>query len=72
MERKIAEEPKLYKNAELLHDLNNLLIGIKIWLYDEGIIARSYHPKPTSEEIDKVMQRVRTELMKDAEPMRKY
>lgn len=63
-----------YTNAELMDELNDFCIALKIWLYPERIgnklpdLQRRY-PKPNLSEIDNLQVRINTELRKDAEPM---
>lgn len=75
--RRERYEPMEYANAELMEDLNNFCIALKIWLYPEEMgdkleDFKSRHPKPGIDDLDQLQARIHLELMKDAKPLRKY
>lgn len=66
-------ELKKYANQELMDDLNQFFVTIKVHLLPnvpESVI-QSY-PKPTVKEMDEIMLRLMDVLKKDSSPMRKY
>lgn len=64
-------EPMEYANKELMAELNELFINIKVWMFDGAAKLRDRRPKPSHEEIDEVHMRVHRALMKDAQPIRR-
>ena len=68
--------PMEYKNAELMNDLNEFMVCVKLYLHTDKIISGANltgkYPKPSVEEIDAIHQRVHRELQKDAKPFIKY
>lgn len=65
-------EPMDYANKELMNELNELFINIKVWLYEDAAKLRARRPKPSHEEIDDLHVRVHRALMKDAKSLRRY
>lgn len=69
--------PMEYANQDLLDELNDFCISLKIWLYPEKFenklqdLQRRY-TKPDLSEIDNLQHRINTALKKDAKPMIKY
>jgi len=59
-----------YPNGDIANELNELVINIKVWMYDEAAKLRGHRPKPTSEEIDRIHTKILRALMKDCRPMR--
>jgi hypothetical protein len=69
--------PMDYKNAELMEELNDFMITVKVWLnpelFGEAIAnVKNRHQKPTIMEMDSLHSRVRQVLQKDATPFVKY
>lgn len=56
-----------YKHADLMDELNELFIAVKVHLY--SIELKRPIPKPAVEEIDRIHTRINHILMMDAEPM---
>lgn len=57
MQRRERYEPRVYRNARLMKNLNEWCICLKIWLYSEEFAkdlkrAKHYHPKPDRIEFD--------------------
>jgi hypothetical protein len=61
-----------YANGDLANELNELIINIKVWLYDEAAQLRDRRPKPSPKELDDIHMRVHQALMKDCKPIRRY
>jgi hypothetical protein len=61
-----------YANGDLANELNELMINIKVWMYDEAAQLRDKRPKPTPQELDAIHMRVHHALMKDCRPIRRY
>jgi hypothetical protein len=59
-----------YANGDLANELNELIISVKIWMYEEAANLRANHPKPTAAELDSIHMRVHRVLMADAKPKR--
>lgn len=57
-------EPRIYKHEQLINELNQLMIDIKLALYHD-------RAKPTVEELDRLHIRVREVLMQDSTLLRK-
>lgn len=74
MNRRLCE-PKIYKNQQLMNDLNEMFIRIKCHLFELDNLKTSDYPlkqkfpKPSVKELDEIMSRVNIELQKDNEPM---
>jgi hypothetical protein len=64
-------EPMEYANGDLAYELNELMINIKVWLYDEAARLRDKRPKPSPDELDDIHMRVHRVLMSDAKPIRR-
>lgn len=64
-------EPMEYANGDLANELNELMISIKCWLYEDAAKLRVHRPKPTSAELDAIHIRLHRVLMKDAKPLRR-
>jgi hypothetical protein len=60
-----------YANGDLANELNELMINIKVWLYEEAASLRDRRPKPSPEELDSIHMRVHRVLMSDAKPIRR-
>lgn len=60
-----------YANKDLMAELNELFINIKVWLYEDAAKLRDRRPKPSAQELDDIHMRVHRALMKDAKPMRR-
>lgn len=65
-------EPMEYANKELIAELNELFINIKVWMYEDAASLRARRRKPSATELDEIHMRVHRALMKDAKPMRRY
>lgn len=65
-------EPMEYANKDLANELNELMINIKVWLYEDAAKLRIHRPKPSIDELDGIHMRVHQALMKDAKPMRRF
>ncbi len=72
------EEPRIYKHETLLHELNNMMMRIKIHLGEnEEALGKSAtrlklkYPVPTSQELNGLHQRI-NEILKKDYTMRKY
>lgn len=69
--------PMEYANQELMADLNNWCIALKIHLHPERFgdklqdLQRRYG-KPEIQDIDEMMNRLTQALSKDSKPMIKY
>lgn len=61
------EPLKEYRHQQLMDDLNELLICVKVHLY--GLQVQ--RPKPTVEDLDMMQHRVNEVLRQDARPMRR-
>jgi len=67
-------ELKKYKHQELMNELNEMSIKLKIWLYhsDNEQLTNS-RPKPTVQELDDLfLNKIMDVLRKDSEPLVKY
>lgn len=64
MKRHISEPPKMYKNASLMNELNDMMIMVKVHLFDELKEARKIYSKPTVKDIDDLHFRIEQELKK--------
>lgn len=77
MRRRPPQELMEYRNQQLMDDLNEFCISLKIWLYPEHCgenrerLQRRYG-KPTVADMDQLLFRLIEELQKDARPMRRY
>ena len=60
-----------YTNKELMNELNELFINIKVWMYEEAAQLRDRRPKPTAGYLDQVHMRVHQALAKDCRPLRR-
>lgn len=60
--------PMEYKNEQLINEFNQLMIDIKIHLFNLPVKRH----KPTNKEIDEIFNRIMLELRKDAKPLVKY
>jgi hypothetical protein len=66
-----------YANQELMNDLNNHCIALKVWLHPGEVgahlsaLQRKY-PKPSALDIDAMMNRLMQAIRKDSKPMIKY
>jgi hypothetical protein len=60
-----------YANGDLAQELNELMINIKVWLYEDAARLRDRRPKPRPEELNNIHMRVHAALMKDARPIRR-
>lgn len=60
-----------YANGDLANELNELMINIKVWLYEDAAQLRDRRLKPSPKELDNIHMRVHQALMKDAKPMRR-
>lgn len=65
-------ELRIYANAALMAEYNEMMIRVKVNL-DEGSHQNIIHrfPKPTVEEIDSLQRRINAELSKDSKPMKR-
>lgn len=70
--------PMDYKHRELMNELNNFMIAVKLWIHAGGPfesqmeeVKKSY-PKPTTEQIDDLHRRINGVLQQDATPFIKY
>jgi hypothetical protein len=69
--------PMEYANQELMDDLNNYCIALKIWLHPElfGDKLQNLHRrygKPEIQDIDEMMARLMQALREDSKPMIRY
>ena len=64
-------EPMEYANGDLANELNELMINIKVWLYEEAASLRDRRPKPRPDELNDIHMRVHRVLMSDAKPIRR-
>lgn len=60
-----------YANGDLANELNELMINIKVWLYEEAASLRDRRPKPRPDELNDIHMRVHRVLMSDAKPIRR-
>jgi hypothetical protein len=60
-----------YANRQLMNELNELMINIKVWLFEDAAKLRARRPKPSPEDIDRIHMEVHRALAKDAKPMRR-
>ena len=76
------EEPKFYKNEDLIMELNDMMIRIKVHFISSKEMKKQnpesykkvalYHPKPTSDELDRLQLKINQVLEKDWESVIKY
>lgn len=77
MQRHARFEPLIYDNQELMDELNEFAVALKIWLFPERFgdkladLHRRY-PKPDLSAIDNLQAKLNSVLRKDAKPMWKY
>jgi hypothetical protein len=71
--------PMDYKHAELMRELNEFSIAIKVWLHSELLPddqarkeMRERYARPDIDYIDSLHRRIREVLQKDATPFIKY
>lgn len=60
--------PQDYKNQQLMDELNEFCIQLKVWLCEETKALRERFPKPTSQDIDNMQNRLNRVLKEDAKP----
>jgi hypothetical protein len=60
-----------YANGDLANELNELMINIKVWLYEEAASLRDRRPKPSPDQLNDIHMRVHRVLMSDAKPIRR-
>ncbi len=68
---KQQNELRLYANEQLMDEFNNLMIRIKVHLFDLEKL-KGHHRKPTNEELDNLFLRIISKLKEDSIPMRRY
>ena len=67
------EPMKVYKNQDLILELNEMMIKIKIQLYHpDNKKLQENHPKHTSEELDVLQGKINRILYKDWDYLVKY
>ena len=71
MAPRIARPQKRIINQCLISELNELLVDIKVHLFDIDKLKKE-HPKPTLEEIDKIHAKVDEVLFREQESYIKY
>lgn len=64
------QQPRIYKNQELMDKLNDLFIRIKLELYHTE--HNLCYNKPTVKEIDVIMNQIFNELKKDYTIIKKF
>jgi hypothetical protein len=69
--------PMEYVNQELMTEWNEFNIALKIWLYpvefgDKLADLQRRYPKPTREDLDRMLHQVYAALRTDSKPMVKY
>jgi hypothetical protein len=68
-------EPKIYKHQQLIDEYNEMMIRIKVHLFELNNLKTSdkisplNFPKPTVQELDELMNKIITVLSKDNKPM---
>jgi hypothetical protein len=67
---RIREPLQEYKNEQLMSDLNEMMIRVKVHLL--GIKTGIQWPIPTSKELDDLQNRLNEVLKQDSKPMVKY
>lgn len=82
MSRRLSEPPSMQKHGQIMHELNEMSIRLKIHKKDISeesaeqqakiIEARKRHPDPTTEEIISILERCRDEMDLCREPYKKY
>jgi len=65
MNRIAPQEYKIYKHQQLMDELNQLMIDIKLALYHD-------REKPSVSDLDKMHHRIREILSQDNTPLKKY
>lgn len=69
--------PMEYANQELMNEWNEFNIALKIWLYSDEFgdklpdFQRRY-PKPSMDDLNRMLQQIYAALSKDSKPMVKY
>lgn len=67
-------EPKIFHNKELMNEFNDIMIRIKLHLFEFNDLKSSDKisplevPKPTVKELDELMSKIFDVLKKDSEP----
>jgi hypothetical protein len=66
-----------YANQQLMDEWNEFNIALKIWLYpgefgDKLPNLQRRYPKPTMDDLDRMLHQVYAALSKDSKPMVKY
>lgn len=69
--------PMNYKHSELINDLNEFMIAVKIWMHPELFgeavhDLKTQHPQIDIKDIDALQRRINEVLKKDAESFVKY
>lgn len=78
MERKIVAPLRRYKHQQLMDQLNDLMLFIKVHHHIDGqpeevkVKVRGRHPLPSVEELDKLHREINQVLSEDSEPYVKY
>lgn len=73
MRRPDFEPMKIYRHNDLILELNDMMIRLKIHLYhsdNEKLVEN--HPKPTSDELDEIQSKINRILQKDWDYLVKY
>ena len=71
--RKQPQEPVIYKNQELMREFNEMMIRIKIHLFQNfNKLYSGKYSMPTNEELDDLTNKIIKVLQKDNEPHIKY
>ena len=68
MQRRERLTPLVYHNQQLMNDLNEFMMNVKVHLFD----LPSKRSKPDLSEIDQLTSRLMQALRKDSEPIIKY
>lgn len=69
-----VEELKKYKNQKLMNEFNQMMIRIKLHLFDDVVDPADFisHPEPSVKELDDITNKIMEVLKKDNEPMIKH
>jgi hypothetical protein len=71
--RKQPQEPVIYKNQELMNEFNEMMIRIKVHLFQNfNKLYGDKHSMPTNEELDNITNKIMTALKEDNKPHIKY
>lgn len=67
-------EPRIFKHQKLMNEFNEMMIKIKLHLFDDVVDIADFisHPEPTVKELDSLTNKIMTVLREDSEPMIKH